>query len=40
MEDRKKNQLKITELKNTIAKRKKFTGWTQYQNRHDKGKSQ
>ena len=39
MENRKRNQLKITELKNTIsdAKKKKINGWTQYQNLDDKG---
>lgn len=40
MENRKRNQLKITELKNTISdakKKKKINGWTQYQNLDDKG---
>lgn len=41
MENRKRNQLKITELKNTISeakkKKKKINGWTQYQNVDDKG---
>lgn len=40
MENRKRNQLKITELKNTISEVKKITGWTQYQNVDDKGKGQ
>lgn len=40
MENRKRNQLKITELKNTISEVKKITGWTQYQNVVDKGKGQ
>jgi len=40
MENRKGNQLKITELKNTISEvKKKITGWTQDQSVDDKGKS-
>ena len=39
MENRKRNQLKITELKNTIPEvKKKITGWTQDQNVDNKGK--
>lgn len=40
MENRKRNQLKITELKNTISEVKKITGWAHYQNVVDKGKGQ
>lgn len=42
MENRKSNQLKIIELKNTVseAKKQKITGWTQCQNEDDKGKDQ
>lgn len=42
MENRKRNQLKIIELKNTVseAKKQKITGWTQCQNEDDKGKDQ
>ena len=41
MENRKGNQLKITELKNTISEvKKKITGWTQDQSVDDKGKSE
>ena len=38
MENRKRNQLKITELKNTISEaKKKINGFTHYQNIVDKG---
>ena len=37
MENRKGNQLKSTELKNTVSEvKKKITGWTQQQNRDNR----